>query len=417
MIALIDVNNFYVSCERVFNPKIQKIPVVVLSNNDGCIISRSDEAKLLGIKMGEPLFKAKEKIQSHHVSVYSSNYPLYADMSNRVMKLLADFSPRQEIYSIDECFLELGEDCFGDARSIKASVYSKLGLPVCVGVAKTKTLSKLANHIAKKYKEFQGVFVINEQGKKIFDELIQQISVDEVWGVGRRIATKLRTLKISTVYELKNSNPKWIKKIFGITLERTVLELNEVACYRIETKRPAQKQILSSRSFGHTVSDIAQLADAISHFVEKAITKLNRQNLVARDVLVQIRNNPFSEKESVHRAVLVRGEFWTDNFRVLNNLAIQGLNKIYKTSVNYQKAGIALVNLQEKIHEQSNLMPMDSQDKKSETLRMMINQIHVKYASHIMHTGWKANKPQWHMKQQSKSNRFTTNWNELLTAS
>ena len=417
MIALIDVNNFYVSCERVFNPKIQKIPVVVLSNNDGCIISRSDEAKLLGIRMGEPLFKAKEKIQSHHISVYSSNYPLYADMSSRVMKLLADYSPQQEIYSIDECFLGLGEDCFESSRSIRTSVYSKLGLPVCVGVAKTKTLSKLANHIAKKYKEFQGVFVINEQGKKIFDELIEQIPIDEVWGVGRRIATKLRTLKISTVYDLKNSNPKWIKKIFGITLERTVLELNEVACYKIETKRPAQKQILSSRSFGHTVSDIAQLADAISHFIEKAIVKLNRQHLLARDVLVQIRSNPFSEQESVHRAVLIRGEFWTDDFRVLNNLAIQGLKKIYETSVNYHKAGIALVNLQEKTHTQSNLIPIDSQKEKSETLRMTINQIHAKYASHIMHTGWKTNNPQWHMKQQNKSNRFTTNWNELLTAS
>jgi DNA polymerase V len=417
MIALIDVNNFYVSCERVFNPQIQAKPVVVLSNNDGCIISRSDEAKALGIRMGEPLFKAKKKIENHHVSVYSSNYPLYADMSNRVMTLLGEFSTQQEIYSIDECFLSLRKNFLENARSIRTSIYNKLGLPVCVGVAKTKTLSKLANHIAKKHKEFQGVFVINEQSKKIFDELIQQIPIDEVWGVGRKIAAKLRTLKISTVYELKNSYPKWIKKIFGITLERTVLELNEISCYQIETKSPPQKQILSSRSFGHVVSDITQLADAMSHFVEKAIVKLHRQHLVARDMIVQIRSNPFSEKESVHRTILMRGEFWTDDFRVLNNLAIQGLRKIYETSVNYHKAGIALVNLQEKVYTQGNIMPMDTKDKKSETLHLMINQIHAKYASHVMHTGWKTNKPQWHMKQRNKSKRFTTNWDELLIAS
>jgi len=244
MIALVDVNNFYVSCERLFNPYLINKPVVVLSNNDGCIISRSQEAKNLGIKMGEPLFKASAIIRQHQVQVLSSNYPLYADISARVMSLLSDFTSTQEIYSIDECFLDMeGHENLQDiARKIKRLLWRYLRMPVCVGIGPTKVLAKLANRCAKKQDQQSGVFIISNAHASELNNMMDDLSVDQIWGVGKALAVKLQKKSIYSILDLKQSNPTWVRKFFGINMERIIYELNGVSCLLIDNQVCSKKR-------------------------------------------------------------------------------------------------------------------------------------------------------------------------------
>ena len=252
--ALVDCNNFFVSCERVFNPKLESKPVVVLSNNDGCVVSRSNEAKALEIKMGSPFFKLKEFFKQNDVTAFSSNYSLYGNMSQRVMSILSKFSPNIEIYSIDEAFLDFSGFNYHNlenyAREIKRVVYQWTGIPVSVGVGKTKTLAKIATHIAKKNNQFNGVYIINKEEE--INSFLKNIPVDEVWGIGRRFNKKLLVNNINTVYKLKNADQQWIKKNFGVVGLRTVKELNGLSCISLESVAKNKKGITSSRSFGQT---------------------------------------------------------------------------------------------------------------------------------------------------------------------
>jgi len=300
-IALIDVNNFYVSCERVFNPKLEGRPVVVLSNNDGCAVARSNEVKALGVKMGQPWFQLKDLAKKHGIIAYSSNYALYADMSNRVMSILSMFSPEQEIYSIDECFLDLTgfkrHSHTGYGQKIRKRIKQWTGLPVCVGIGSTKTLAKLANHIAKKNLEFNGVCDLNSLSPQQQEDWFSKIEVGEIWGVGRRLAPKLHEIGIKTVWDLQTASPSQLRARFSVVMEKIIREINGTSCIELEEINPPKKQIVSSRSFGIPVSDLASLEESVSLYISRATEKLRRQQSYAGSVHVSIRTSPFNEKE------------------------------------------------------------------------------------------------------------------------
>ncbi len=268
-IALVDCNNFYVSCERVFRPDLRDVPVVVLSNNDGCAVSRSNEAKVLGIKMGQPWFQCKELAEEHGILALSSNYALYADMSNRVMSILASYAPRQEVYSIDESFLDLtGVPKLRDlSYEMRERVLRWTGIPVCVGIGPTKTLAKLANHVAKMHPRSKGVFNYNDLSETQQTKLLSQITVDEVWGVGRKITKRLALHGIQTVQELRVAHTPTLRSEFGVVMEKTQRELQGIACIDLEEHAPDKRQIISSRSFGKPITELAVVQDALSVFV------------------------------------------------------------------------------------------------------------------------------------------------------
>ncbi|MBT5985235.1 MAG: Y-family DNA polymerase, partial [Nitrospina sp.] len=300
-IALIDCNNFYVSCERVFNPALKRKPVIVLSNNDGCVIARSQEVKDLRIKMGVPWFKVQNLARYHKVIVFSSNYTLYADMSNRVMKVVSEFAPNQEIYSIDECFLDLtGFEHFGltdYGQRIRSTINRLVGLPVCVGVGASKTLAKLANHIAKKCSVFDGVCNLNEITQDTLDSLFSKIKVGEVWGVGRCIEKKLAKLGVNTVFDLKQSSPQALRKQFSVLMERTIRELNGESCIPLEKIASLKKQLVCSRGFGIPVSSLSELSEAVITYTTRVAEKLRRQRSVTAMVCVFIQTDPFKKKD------------------------------------------------------------------------------------------------------------------------
>ena len=348
-IALIDVNNFYVSCERAFNPRLKSKPVVVLSNNDGCAISRSNEAKELGIKMGEPWFKCQELARQYQIKGLSSNYALYADMSNRVMTILSEFSPNQEVYSIDECFLDLtgfNKDLAEYGQEMRSRILKWTGLPVCVGVGSTKTLAKLANHIAKKQTQFNGVCNLNALANDELNCLFSNIDVGEVWGVGRRLASKLKTMGINTVLDLKQADSEYLRQQFSIVMAKTVSELNGTVCIELEEISPPRKQILSSRSFGHPVRDYNSLAESITLYMSRAAEKLRSQQSLANVVQVYIRTSPFKLDEPQYsNGMTIPLPSPTDDTRQLVKIALWALKHLYKPDYSYAKAGVSLGDL------------------------------------------------------------------------
>ncbi len=348
-IALVDVNNCYVSCERVFNPALEGRPVVVLSNNDGCVVARSAEVKALGIPMGEPWFKLKNLAKRHGIVAFSSNYALYADMSNLFMSILSTFTPNLEIYSIDECFLDLSGfsmDLTGYAQEIRQRVKQWVGLPVCIGIAPTKTLSKMANHVAKKRPEWNGVCDLTALSPALRDQIFSEIDVSEVWGVGRKLKDGLAAMGIRTVLDLKNANPARIRKHFSVVLERTVAELNGVPCIELEEVAANKQQIMSSRSFGQPVTSHLDLSESVTLYVSRAAEKLRHQGSVAGGIQVYIRTNPFKPREPQYsQGITLPLADATDDTLKLTRAALAGLKKIYKPGYAYAKAGIMLVDL------------------------------------------------------------------------
>ena len=351
MIALVDVNNFYVSCERLFNPKLLNKPVVVLSNNDGCIISRSNEAKLLGIKMGTPLFKIKSVIKSSSIIALSSNYPLYADISNRTMILLASFSLRQEIYSIDECFLDLSgnRDLNATGQTIKKKLWQYLDMPVCVGIAPTKTLAKLANYCAKKQPEWSGVCDLSELSTIRIDNIMSKINVSEVWGIGNKTSDKLNSIGIYSVLDLKKSDAIYMKNKFSINLEKIIYELNKTICFPIDSKTPLKKQIVTSRSFGRPIQRYNLLVEAVTTFTSRAAYKSRQQNTLAEYVSVFISSSPFQKKPYFYQNIItLKLPYPTSDTNLILSIALEGAQSIYKANIKYVKCGIILSGLVDK---------------------------------------------------------------------
>ena len=420
-IALIDCNNFYVSCERVFNPALKRKPVIVLSNNDGCVIARSQEVKDLGIKMGVPWFKVQNLARHHKVIVFSSNYTLYADMSNRVMKIISEFAPNQEIYSIDECFLDLtGFEHFGltdYGQRIRSTINRLVGLPVCVGVGASKTLAKLANHIAKKCSVFDGVCNLNEITQGTLDSLFSKIKVGEVWGVGRCIEKKLAKLGVNTVFDLKQSSPQALRKQFSVLMERTIRELNGESCIPLEEIASLKKQLVCSRGFGIPVSSLSELSEAVITYTTRVAEKLRRQRSVTAMVCVFIQTDPFKKKDRQYNPRrLIHLTNPTDDTRILINAVLTGLKSIYKPGFSYKKAGGLLDDLLPFSQHQKSLFDDKEAQVHSEFLMQAIDGINNTMGSGTIKFLGEGLEKQWRTKAEKKTRCYTTRIDEIPLA-
>lgn len=421
-IALVDCNNFYVSCERMFNPRLEGKPVVVLSNNDGCAVARSNEVKALGIKMGEPWFKMEKIAKRHGIIAYSSNYSLYGDLSARVMSTLSSFSPRQEIYSIDECFLDLDgfdpKTLMAYGQKIRQAVKRNVGIPVCVGIADTKTLAKLANHCTKKGLAGEhGVCDFGRLDEQALSVLFASIPVGEVWGVGRRFTEKLLGMGIQTVEDLKKTSQKAIRDQFSVVLERTVQELNGIPCIELEEAGTPRQQIMVSRSFGSTVTTLDDLAESVSSFTTKAAEKLRHDGSVAASVCVYIRTNPYNEKEPQYqRSIVVPLSQPTDDTMKLVRAAIIGLKAIYHSGYHYKKTGVLLMGLQGKDTLQASLFDDTTSLAKSESRMNVMDAINRKMGQGTMTIAASGISHRWAMRRDRMSQNYTTDWNELPEA-
>lgn len=413
-IALIDCNNFYVSCERLFQPHLEKKPVVILSNNDGCVVSRSLEVKNLGVSMAAPWFRLKDIARRHGIIALSSNYTLYADISNRVMRLLSGFSPDQEIYSIDECFLDMTGMAAPtlQGQEMRHAVRQCVGIPVCVGIASSKTLAKLANHVAKKQPQFNGVCNFNEMNTQALDELFGQIEVGEIWGVGKRSDARLAQMGITTALELKRAPENRIRAEFGVVLARTVAELNGVACMALDECTPARQQIICSRSFGRNVVLLLELEQAVIAYTSRAAEKLRRQQSLASCVQVYIRTNPHQIKEPQYQSGLtVPLVEPTDDTRILCHATLAGLRQIHRAGYAYQKAGITLSGI---IKERPGTLFEDvAATGKSAALMTAMDAINRRMGSGTMKLLGEGITKRWAMKRENVSNRYTTELSEL----
>lgn len=417
-IALIDVNNFYVSCERVFNPKLIGKPVVVLSNNDGCAVARSNEVKALGVPMGVPWFKMKDLARQHGIIALSSNYALYADMSNRVMSILRQFSPDQEVYSIDESFLDLTgfakRDLIQYGQQMRQCILQWTGLPVCVGIGATKTLAKLANHCAKKRPVFNGVCNFNVMGHEELDVLLSDIEVGEIWGVGRRLAPRLQALGYHSVLDLKRASPEALRQQFSVVMEKTIRELNGTVCIELEEVMPVKKQILSSRSFGQPVRDYNSLAESITLYMSRAAEKLRRQQSFAGSMHVYIRTSPFKPDDPFYsNGMTIPLPTPTDDSRQLVNIALWILKQIYKPNYNYAKAGVMLSELVPAQGLQTDLFSQIQITPKATQLMHTIDSINRRLGKESIKLASEGFRRPWKMRQENKSPAYTTRWSDL----
>lgn len=418
--ALVDVNNFYVSCERVFNPRLEGVPMVVLSNNDGCAVARSAEAKALGVKMGEPWHKLKDLAREHGILAYSSNYTLYGDMSQRAVEVLSGFTPHLEVYSIDESFLQIESvlNLYPSAtdmgQQIRQRMKQWLGLPVCVGIGPTKTLAKLANHMSKKMTRFNGVCDLHALPRAERVQLMSEIDVSEVWGVGRRIAMRLNSMGIHTVLDLRNAKPAEIRKHFNVVLERTCQELRGIPCLELEDVAPDKQQIMSSKSFGQPVLFVEDLCQAISVYVERAAQKLRAQGSLAAGLYVFLRTNPFDPRASQYSANhhISLGEA-TDDTRKITDLAIQVIKHLYKPGFVYKKAGIMLTGLTEKVNRQNDLFTDVQTQSKSAGVMKALDEINARYGRDSIVCASSGFDRQWVMKCGNRSPFYTTDWGQL----
>lgn len=418
--ALVDVNNFYVSCERVFKPGLEGIPVVVLSNNDGCAVARSNEVKLLGVKMGTPWFKMQDLAHKYGIQAYSSNYTLYGDMSNRVTRILRGFAPDVEVYSIDESFLriETVAGLYGGAipmgQQIRDRIRQWTGLPVCVGIGSTKTLAKFANYLAKKNAGFEGVCDL--QGLTQPEQLawMRGVEVGEVWGVGRRITTRLNTLGIHTVLDLRNAPPQEMRTYFGIVMERVCSELRGIACLELEDVIRPRQQIISSRSFGVPVETFDELRASVASYLTRAAEKLRRQNSAAGAVYVFILTNRFRQDEPQYNAgITVPLADATDDTLVLTAAALKGLAAIFRSGFRYKKAGVMLTLLADTHTRQATLFDDPVAQAKSARLMAAMDTINREFGRDTVRSGAIGVAQRWAMRSANRSPRYTTRWDEL----
>ena len=410
-IALVDCNSFYVSCERLFNPKIRKKPVVVLSNNDGCIISRSNEAKALGIKMGEPYFKVKDLVKKNKVEVYSSNYALYGDISRRVMKVLKTFSPKVEIYSIDEAFIDLsfidekGIEEYG--REIKSRVLKWTGIPTSVGIARTKTLSKVANHIAKK--QIAGVIYLNEN----INETLKNFPIEDVWGVGKQLSKFYYKNNIKNAYDLKEVSNTWVKKGTNVLGAKTAMELRGVPCIDLQIDQEKRKNCCVSRSFGRKVKKLEELEESVITHCLNAAEKIRADDQVAKTITVFIRTSPFDKNKKYYsNSKTIDLALPTSNSIELIKNAVRTLKDVYKYGYSYQKAGIILSGLKNTNQNDQNLLtPL--LENKTKKLMKAIDLTNTKYGRHAISIAQAGLTKGWKMRREHSSKIDTASFDSL----
>ena len=411
-IALVDCNSFYVSCERLFNPKIQKKPVIVLSNNDGCIISRSNEAKALGIKMGEPYFKAKNIIIKNKVHVFSSNYALYGDLSRRVMRTLKWFNSKIEIYSIDEAFLDLSD--FPDnevediGKEIRSIVLQWTGIPTSIGIAKTKTLSKVANHIAKKIKSG----VTSLIGIENIDSILEKVEVNDIWGVGKQLTKFYHKNGIYNAKQLKNISNTWIKKSSNVLSSRTAMELRGISCIPLETKSLKRKSCVVSRSFGKRVENFQELKESVTSYCLNGSEKIRSESLVAKSITVFVRTSPFQNKGIYYsKSKTIDFPIATNNSIEIVKIALVALKEIFKKGYQYQKTGITLSGLSNS-KESKNLFS-SIKDVRIENLMKSIDNTNCRYGRSTLSLAGAGINKKWNMKRNYSSKIDTADFNSL----
>jgi DNA polymerase V len=417
LFALVDCNNFYASCERVFNPLLIDKPIIVLSNNDGCVIARSQEAKDLGVKMGEPAFQIKALIESKKINVYSSNYTLYGDMSHRVMATLATFAPEQEIYSIDECFLlfegfEQYYDLVEYAKTIRKTVLQNVGIPVSIGIAKTKTLAKLANKIAKKKKEHQGVFILQDD---IDIQLaLQQFPIGDVWGIGGKYTAMLQSNGINTAFQFTEALPNWVQKKMTIQGLRTWNELQGKPCIPLQHLPSDKQNICTSRSFGQMLQEYTPIEEAVSTFAVRCGAKLRKQKSCANVMIIFLYTNfyrkdlpQYSKSVSIHLPVA------TNSSIELVTYACYALTKIYKKGYQYKKAGVIVAEIMPENQVTAGLF--DEVDRpKHKALMTVVDRLNFKYGREKLRIGKQGFGRKWHLKQENISKCYTTRMDELM---
>lgn len=421
MFALCDVNSFYASCETVFRPDLKGRPVVVLSNNDGCVIARSAEAKPF-VKMGEPYFKQKDQFRRQGVICFSSNYELYADMSNRVMTTLEELSPRCEIYSIDEAFCDLTgvrncRDLTDFGREIRETVLRRTHLTVGVGIAQTKTLAKLANYAAKKWQRQTGGVVdlsnIEKQRK-----LMAALSVDEVWGVGRRISKKLEAMGIKTVMQLADTDIRFIRKHFNVVLERTVRELRGEPCLGLEEFSPVKQEIVCSRSFGGRITEYHEMRQAICSYASRAAEKLRGEHQYCRFISAFVKTSPFALNEQYYgNSASVKLLTPTQDSRDIITAATKCLDAIWKDGHRYQKAGVMLGDFYSQGVAQLNLFDDNAPRQNSEKLMEVLDHLNAKNGRGALFFAGQGIQSGWQMKREILSPRYTTRYSDLLYVS
>jgi DNA polymerase V len=420
LIALADCNNFYVSCERVFRPDLIGKPVAVLSNNDGCIVARSAEVKALKlIKMGVPVYQVQDLIKRHKIHLFSSNYTLYSDMSARVMAILEEFTPSLEVYSIDEAFLDLTGVCQENpieyGQQIKKTVFRATGIPVCVGMGPTKTLAKLANFAAKKWKQTGGVLDVSGPVRR--EKLMRIVPVGEVWGIGSRITARLNQLGILTVWDLAVQPPDRIRDQFNVVVARTVMELNGIPCLGLEAITPDKQQIVCSRSFSRRLTEYRELSEALAEFSSRAAEKLRYQNSVASHISVFIRTNPFNSNEPQYqRAAGITLPSATQDTRVIVGAANCLLKELFREGYRYQKCGVQLSSIQPaSIPEQTDMFDwVTFGPVESEKLMQAVDRINRRFPKGIAVAAAAGFDKSWKPKAEMISRRYTTDWGELV---
>jgi len=413
-LALVDCNSFYVSCERLFNPRIRKKPVVVLSNNDGCIISRSNEAKALGIKMGEPYFKAKDIIVRNKVEVFSSNYSLYGDLSRRVMRTLKRFNAEIEVYSIDEAFMDLSN--FPDdevekiGKEIRETVLQWTGIPTSIGIAKTKTLSKVANHIAKKKQSG----VTSLIGIDNLDPILEKVEINDVWGVGRQLTKFYQKNGIYNAKQLKNKSNTWIKKSSNVLGSRTAMELRGIPCINLETSQTKRKSCVVSRSFGKRIEKFQELKEAVANYCLNASEKIRSESLVAKAITVFVRTSPFQRNFSYYsNAKTIDFPIATNNSIEIVKTAVSILEKIFKNGYQYQKAGVMLAGLRND-DGRKNLFSSEK-DEKIKSLMQSIDNTNYRYGRSTLSLASAGVHKKWNMRRQYSSKIDTADFYCLPT--
>lgn len=414
MFALVDCNNFYVSCERLFRPDLKTRPMVVLSNNDGCVVARSPEAKALGVKMAQPWFQVRELAQRHRILAFSSNYALYADISHRVMSVLQALAPRIEVYSIDESFLDLTGIPQPEtlARDTRQRVAQWIGLPVCVGIGATKTRAKLANHIAKKHPHLQGIFNLEQYSPAKEAGWLSQIEVGEVWGVGHRTAAKLNGLGIRTVADLQGAESGFIQQQFGVMLSRTVRELNGTPCLELEEVTPPKQQIVSSRSFGRPVRTLEELRESVLSHCARAAEKLRQEGSFAQAVMVFAQTNRFKDTPQYSGARLIPLVMPTQDSRLISRAAIAGLHDLYRQGYLYNKAGVMLSDLSPSGVAQTDLFRAEDSPR-SQALMATIDRMNREMGRGTVFFAGQGIQQRWRMQAGMKSPSYTTDWESL----
>ncbi len=416
MFALVDCNNFYASCERVFNPNLQGKPIAILSNNDGCVISRSDEAKTIGLPMGAPIFKWEAFCKDNAIHVLSSNYPLYGDMSSRVMSILNQFTPDVELYSIDESFLEFkgfeNRDFKTYGNQIRTRVLKWTGIPTCVGIAPTKALCKVANKIARKYpKETKGVYVIDSEDKRI--KALKWIKIEDVWGIGYRLSKRLKNKGCKTAFDFTQLSDDWVKSNFSVVESRLKRDLEGVPTLQLDEDDKNKKMIATTRSFEYTFSDIDNIRERVSTFATSCAEKLRKQGSSCHIIIVTLSSDRHKKDLPQHReSTTISLSCPTNSSLIISQCAVSAVKSIFKEGIKYKRAGVIVAGLVSIDNFQLNLF--EKENPKHQPLMKSIDKLNNKYGGYKIKLGNQDLQRTWKMRQERLSPRYTTNMNDVI---